>query len=144
MPEVAPMPALARRHLTVGWLLLAVFMAGGLALEALHGFKAGFYLDADVDVRRTMWRLAHAHGALLAGVNLAFAWTATQLSWESPRASKLLLAGTVLVPGGFFLGGVWIHGGDPGLGVLLTPVGALMLLGAVLMTARAARASRPR
>lgn len=133
------MSELTRTHLRFGWGALTLFMLGGLALEALHGFKVGFYLDVDVETRRTMWRLAHAHGALLALVNLAFAWAVGQLS-DWPRAgsaSKLLRAGTVLLPAGFFLGGAWIHGGDPGLGVLLAPVGGLLVVIAAAQTARA-------
>ena len=42
---------------------------------------------------------------------------------------------SLLLPGGFFLGGVVIYAGDPGLGILLVPVGALLLLTAVLLTA---------
>ena len=43
------------------------------------------------------------------------------------------MAASFLLPGGFFLGGTFIYGGDPGLGILLTPLGALALLVAVLM-----------
>jgi hypothetical protein len=39
------------------------------------------------------------------------------------------------MPGGFFLGGLVFYGGDPGLGILLLPVGALLLLLAVSQTA---------
>jgi hypothetical protein len=41
----------------------------------------------------------------------------------------------IVLPGGFFLGGVTIYGGDPGLGILLVPVGAFFLLAGVLLTA---------
>jgi hypothetical protein len=39
--------------------------------------------------------------------------------------SRLVSAAGILLPLGFFLGGVVIHGGDPGLAVLLVPVGAV-------------------
>jgi hypothetical protein len=52
------------------------------------------------------------------------------------RASPLLVAATLLLPGGFFLGGLFLKGGDPGLGVLLVPVGALALFAAVFQIAR--------
>jgi len=42
-----------------------------------------------------------------------------------------LTGATVLLPGGFFLGGAMIYAGDPGVGILLVPVGALLLLVAV-------------
>ena len=35
---------------------------------------------------------------------------------------------SVLLPGGFLLGGLVIHGGDPGIGIYLTPIGAALLL----------------
>jgi hypothetical protein len=44
-------------------------------------------------------------------------------------------------PLGFFLGGVFIHGGDPGIGVILVPPGGLLLFLSVLLTARASRES---
>ena len=44
-----------------------------LEVEFLHGFKLGFYLDPDSRLRREMWRLAHAHGTLLALVQIGFA-----------------------------------------------------------------------
>ena len=40
--------------------------------------------------------------------------------------SGALLTATVLIPGGFFLGGVGFYGGDPGLGVLILPIGATL------------------
>ena len=47
------------------------------------------------------------------------------------------MAASVLLPGGFFLGGIAFYSGDPGLGVLLVPVGAVLLLTAVFQMARA-------
>ena len=42
----------------------------------------------------------------------------------------------MLLPAGFLLGGLVIHDGDPGIGVLLVPVGALLLLYGVGSAAR--------
>jgi hypothetical protein len=53
--------------------------------------------------------------------------------------SHSLSAATVLLPSGFFLGGVVTYGGDPGLGILLVPVGAAFLLGALLTIALRAK-----
>jgi hypothetical protein len=47
-----------------------------------------------------------------------------------------LIGASVLLPGGFFLGGFFIYDGDPGLGALLVPVGGVLLLIAVFLTAR--------
>ena len=130
------------RHLRFGWWTLLVFLSLGVTLEALHGFKAGIYLDVSNSVRRLMWTLAHAHGTLLALVNVGFAFTANLRQGWSPRprafASASLMSATILIPGGFFLGGMVIHANDPGLGIVLVPVGAVFLFTAVFLTARAA------
>lgn len=51
-------------------------------------------------------------------------------------ASRLSIAGAVSIPGGFLLGGLWTHGGDPGLGVLLVPPGAVALLAGLALFGR--------
>src|SRR5262245_20962589 len=130
------------RHLRFGWWTLMVFLSLGVTLEALHGFKAGIYLNVSNSARRLMWTLAHAHGALLGLVNVGFAFTANLLQNWNPRprafASASLTSATILIPGGFFLGGAVIHTNDPGLGIVLVPVGAVLLFVAVFVTARAA------
>jgi hypothetical protein len=131
---------LARRHVKLGWWLLLVFLLLGAVLEALHGFKIGWYVDAASETRRLVWRLAHAHGTLLSLVNVAFGLTlqgfaAPEATWPR-RASRALVAGTLLLPGGFFLGGFLTYGGDPWFGVFLVPLGALALVVAVFTTAR--------
>lgn len=130
---------LSIRHRRWGWASLAVFALLGLVLESLHGFKLAAYLDHET--RRTMWRLAHAHGALLALVHLAFAAMPGESSEPDDRASLALRIASVCMPAGFLLGGVWFHGDDPGLGVLLVPVGGIALIYACLRLAtRAGRA----
>jgi len=131
------------RHLRLGWWSLLLFLCAGVALEALHGFKLGFYLDVSNATRRHMWTLCHAHGTLLSLVNLAFAASLFHLPHPTAKAlcwaSTSLSASTVLLPGGFFLGGLWIYAGDPGLGIALVPLGALALFVATLLTARMTR-----
>src|SRR6185369_15953865 len=87
---------------------------------------------------RLMFTLAHAHGTLLALVNIAAGLTARALKqFEfAPSASKSLLASSILLPFGFLFGGLVIHSGDPGLGILLVPVGAVFLLYGVGRMAR--------
>ena len=130
--------AYARRHLRFGWWSLLFFATLGLLLETLHGFKVRAYLDASNETRRLMWTLAHAHGTLLGLVNLGFAATVRALpAWSASSrrfASTSLLAATLLMPSGFFLGGLFIYAGDPGLGILLVPVGGILLFTAVLLT----------
>jgi predicted GNAT family N-acyltransferase len=131
---------LALRHLRIGFWGLLFFVSLGVALEALHGFKVAFYLDVASEPRRLAWRLGHAHGTLLSLVHVVFGLTLGSRyapdARTAARASRLLDAATLLLPGGFLLGGLFVHGGDPGLGVLLVPFGALALFGAVLLTAR--------
>ncbi len=130
---------LARRHLRFGWWSLLFFVILGLALEALHGFKLVSYLGAKNETRRLMWTLAHAHGTLLGLLNVLFALTVRQLpEWaarERGMASGGLRGATVLMPAGFFLGGVHFYAGDPGVGVVLVPVGAVLLILAVFLIA---------
>ncbi len=131
---------LIQRHFALGWLSLLVFLTLGIALEALHGFKIGAYLDADQEARRLGLRLSHAHGVLLGLVHVAFAVTLPALALSAPRAtlaSRLLTAATILLPGGFFLGGLFARGGDPGLGILLVPAGAACLFVAVALVVKA-------
>jgi hypothetical protein len=118
------------RHLRQGWWSLFGFLTLGVVLETLHGFKLGWYLNVDVEMRRLMFTLAHAHGTLLALVNIAVGLTLRSVKgFELTRTASLsLLWGAVLLPAGFFLGGLVIHDGDPGLGVILVPIGAFLLL----------------
>jgi hypothetical protein len=134
----------SRRHLRFGWWSLCVFAMLGLLLETLHGFKLRAYVDVSNETRRLMWTLAHAHGTLLALVHIVYALTlrgVPELHVRHPElASRALIGASVLLPGGFFLGGVMFYAGDPGLGVLLVPVGAGLLLAAAVMVARAVTA----
>jgi hypothetical protein len=137
--EGGPTERLSRRHLGFGWWSLLVFLSFGLVLEALHGFKIDSYLNVANETRRLMWTLAHAHGTLLSVVNIAFGLTLAIR--RSPLArgtlvSRLLVAASILLPGGFVLGGLVISAGDPGLGVLLVPIAGALLFAAVLLIAR--------
>ena len=121
----------ARRHLRIGWWTLLVFATLGLVLESLQGFKIAAYLDVANDTRRTMWRLAHAHGTLLGAINILFALTLRSSPAPLTAASRIsiaLIAATLLLPLGFFLGGVVFYAGDPGIGVLVVPLGGVLLL----------------
>lgn len=139
--EAADEPKLVSRHLTIGWWAVALFAMLGLLLETLHAFKIGSYLDVSNDTRRLMWTLAHAHGTLLGLVNIAFALTvrAKPSISGSPAGltSTLLRVATLLLPLGFFLGGIRFYAGDPGVGIVLVPIGALALVAAAVVTARA-------
>lgn len=134
---------MSRTHLRFGWWTLLAFLSIGLVLEALHGFKVQAYMNVANETRRLLWTLAHAHGTLLALVNIAFAVTLSIMPTMRPKAaalgSRTLLAATLLLPLGFFLGGAFLVGRDPGLPVLLVPLGGLLLLVSVLAIALALR-----
>lgn len=131
---------LANRHLRLGWLGLLVFLTLGIALEALHGFKIEFYLSADNETRRLMWTLAHAHGTLFSLIHIALAATLAVFVMKTDRylklASSLIIGAWALMPLGFFLGGIWLYSGDPGLGIVLAPVGAVMMMAGVFLVGR--------
>ena len=147
MTPVSPLESLARKHVRIGWWTLLGFLSLGALLEAFHGFKLGFYLDVDNEARRLAFRLGHAHGTLLALVHVTLGLTLASrfapAERAAKRASSLLVAATVLLPGGFLLGGLFARGSDPGPGVLLVPVGALALFVAVLLVARGLPGDRP-
>lgn len=135
-----------RRHLRFGWWSLLIFATLGLLLESLHAFKAPGYLDVSNETRRLMWTLAHAHGTLLGIVHVIFGLTLRSMNApaaSNPRLASISLMGSsILLPGGFFLGGIAFYSGDPGLGVLLVPVGGGLLLVAILWIARTASGAR--
>lgn len=111
-------------------------MLGGLSLEALHGIKAPWYLEDEL--RRQLWTLAHAHGALLSLLNVLFASAAVPLfsdARKSALAGRMLRWGSLLVPAGFFFGGIGNSESDPSVLIVATPIGALMVLHAVASTA---------
>jgi hypothetical protein len=136
----------SRRHLRFGWWSLVVFAVLGLTLEALHGFKVRAYLDASNDTRRLMWTLAHAHGVGLALVHILFGLmlrVAPETAAKNVHTiSAALITASVLLPGGFFLGGIGFYAGDPGIGIALVPVGAAALLYALVSVARGAMLTR--
>jgi len=128
-----------RKTLRTGWVLLAIALPFGVTLEALHGFKVQAYLASEM--RREMWRLAHAHGTLLGILCLVFAAVAEAHVPAAirGRVAAMIRWGAVLMPVGFFLGGILNSEGDPSLGILLVPAGALLLMVALVRVALAPR-----
>ena len=132
--------ALARRHQVWGWRLLAFFMTCGLLLEGMHGFKIGLYLDPNNTLRRELWTLAHAHGTLIAIIQLAFSQVVSRHWWSSlPQirlCSFLYFGAAFFLPAGFFLGGIKPYSNsDPWIGIWWVPLGALFLIMAAIITA---------
>lgn len=127
-----------QRHLAFGWTMVASFIALGLALELLHGFKLQWYLAVANETRRLLWTLAHAHGVLLGLLNVVYALSLRSFGARGGRqalTSGLLVAGSLCLPIGFLLGGIVVHGGDPNLFILLSPLGGVLLMIALPMIA---------
>ena len=131
---------MAAFHLWFGWATLLVFLIMGLVLEMLHGFKVAWYLDVGVENRRLLFTLAHSHGALIGLIHLVLSANVDRMQWGRAlkTASWALCSATILLPGGFLLGGLVLLGSDPGLGIFLTPIGGVLL---VLSVGCALRAS---
>ena len=129
-----------RRHFKFGWWSLFVFVCLGISLEMMLAFRVGWYMDVgDNETHRLMLRLGHAHGTLLSVLNIVFAGSLARLSLPAGArvlASRCLAAATLLVPGGFLLGGLVTHGADPGLGIILLPAGAVLLMFGIFQVAR--------
>ncbi|MBT5901656.1 MAG: hypothetical protein HOH58_06075 [Opitutaceae bacterium] len=143
-PEPAESDAVAFRSLRFGWWALGISLCLGLGLEVLHGFKIGWYLDVGNEMRRLMFPLAHTHGTLLALVNIAAGVSAKVFGAGilPARAASAVRLAAILMPLGFLLGGIVIYDGDPGLGVLLVPLGGFLLVYGVAAIAIAVNRSR--
>ena len=137
-PESRSGRPLHLRHAIFGWGLILLSTCVGITLEALHGFKMSWYLDVGNEMRRLMLTLGHGHGTLLGVLNLVFGMGLNALpDWSAQGrefASRCLLIASVLIPGGFIMGGIHIYDGDPGLGVMLVPVGALAFITMLVAT----------
>lgn len=121
-----------------GWVSLMLWMSFGLLLETLMAYKSPAYLSDPQ--RRELFRLAHAHGALLGLVLVAVSlWLRRTSSSVSRLALLALRAGATVLPLGFLLAGVWHPESDPGLAIWLVPAGALSLIFGLAAIAQASR-----
>ena len=110
-----------------GWISLALWIAFGILIEGFSAFRSPAYLDDPV--RREMFRLAHAHGTLLNIVLLVAAICARLDLIRLGRMTSLgLCSAAVLLPAGFLFAGLWHFKDEPGLAIVLVPVGAVLLL----------------
>lgn len=136
MSEASTRDRGARTSALAGFWLLAIALPLGLTLEALHALKVPVYFGSAL--RRELWTLAHAHGNLLGILCLCYSALAEKWIQDTGRrlrAARLLVAGSILMPVGFFAGGVLNFEGDPSLGIVIVPFGALMLFLALVTTA---------
>ena len=121
-----------RKTVATGYFLLAVSLPLGLTLEALHAMKVEVYLGSEL--RRDLWTLAHAHGAMLGLLCLLQGVVAERWISAAPSESsaRLVRWGALAMPIGFFLGGVGNSEGDPSLAILLVPLGGVLLIAALV------------
>jgi hypothetical protein len=113
------------------WFGLAFWIAFGLLVEGLIGFRSPSYLQDSV--RREVFRLAHAHGTVLHLLFLIAVYF-VRAGISSPPSAALwsLRLGVLLMPLGFLLGGIWHYESEPGVGIFLSPLGGVMILFAVI------------
>ena len=117
-----------------GWIGIAFWMSFGLLVEGLIGFRAPVYLQDPV--RRELFRLAHTHGTVLSMLLLIVVLYLAKNFIVPPLAALWSLRiGTLLMPVGFLLGGLWHYESDPGVLVFLAPVGGLMIIFGVIAIA---------
>jgi hypothetical protein len=124
------------RHLRLALLLVAVFLASGLWLEAMFALRERGWMDDDL--RREFLRLGHAHGGLLGLVNIALSFAMHRLATPPLWARRIrvaALSGALLVAFGFFGGGLWHGQTDPGPLVLVVPAGAMLVFASLIAVA---------
>jgi hypothetical protein len=106
---------------------IAVWLTFGLVLEGFLGYKTPAYLQDNV--RRELFRLAHAHGTLLSLLLLVSTLACDRFNLEVARSGQLSLRiGVTVLPLGFLIAGVWHYESDPGLAIWLVPVSAVLVL----------------
>lgn len=115
------------RMMMQGWISIALWMSFGLLLEGLIGYKIPAYLGDPQ--RRELFRLAHTHGTLLGLILIAAALCSQRGGLQPARVTRLALSiGSIFMPLGFFLAGVWHPEGDPGLAIWIVPPSALLVI----------------
>lgn len=126
-----------RTQFCFGWICFWIFF--GLLLDSFMGMKQLFYLANPI--RREMWRLAHTHGTLL---TLVFVVYKQFHGITKKEHENMMFIGTILMPVGFFLGGIITTEIDPFVGIFLVPVGGLLfVLGLLFSLFTAAPQSAP-
>jgi hypothetical protein len=117
--------------LTQGWFSIALFMALGLAIEGMIGFKSPDYLGDPL--RRELFTLAHTHGTLFGLLLTAAGLTLRAFDLALPRPALVALrSGALLMPAAFFAAGLRHPEGDPGPAIWLAPVGGVLVIYGVI------------
>ncbi|HEB12146.1 MAG TPA: hypothetical protein ENI11_00530 [Actinobacteria bacterium] len=118
------------RNSKFGWLWLGLFLIVGVVIEVTlvinKDYAANFSgVEGSVGFTRELVRGAHAHGNLLAIINILFGLFIGKAELSDGLKNKgswLAIISAVLMPIGMF-----------GLGFGFTPAGALTMLGAISM-----------
>ena len=113
---------------------------GGYFLLTSLMDKTSGYMDNPL--RQNFFRAGHAHAGVIVILSLlcqVLADAATLPAWLLWIARIAVPLAAILIPAGFFLGGVSHSEGDPSPGVLLVPVGALLLFVAIWLIILSAR-----
>jgi hypothetical protein len=106
---------------------IAAWMSFGLLLEGFIGFRVSGYMS--VPLRREMFQLAHTHGTLLSLLLLISALTISKgLVYPNKFSLLSLRTGTILMPFGFLLGGIWTNKEEPNALVFLAPIGGILVI----------------
>jgi hypothetical protein len=106
---------------------IAAWMSFGLLLEGFIGFRVSAYMS--VSIRREMFQLAHTHGALLSLLLLLSALTISKdLVYPNKFSLLSLRIGTILMPLGFLLGGIWTNKEEPNTLVFFAPIGGMLVI----------------
>ena len=126
-----------RQSKRFGWTSLLLWALVGVAIEAALGWKLPALLDDEL--ARTLVRLGHAHGVGLSLVAIAHEALATPLFPAGDRrALRAVQLASLLVPCGFVGSALGHPEGDPGVLIMLVPIGALALVAGLGRTALAA------
>ena len=139
MTEKSDVQPWIRSSIVQAFVGIAVWMAFGLLLEGLIGYKTPLYLQDQV--RRELFRLAHAHGTLLSLLLLGVALATDRLNLTLPKLAQMSIrVGVVILPVGFLAAGVWHYESDPGIAIWVVPIAALLVIfGVIAVTLSALR-----
>jgi hypothetical protein len=116
-----------RNLLLQSFIGIAAWMSFGLLLEGFIGFRVSAYMS--IPIRRELFQLAHTHGTLLSLLLLLATLTISKhLVYPNKFSLLSLRIGTVLMPFGFLLGGIWTNKDEPNMFVFLAPIGGILVI----------------
>ena len=114
-----------------GWALTR----GAMVLLGWHVLQPVLFFFVFCDWFPTIGTLERVFGAGIAVREAVYFLQVLTCTWANPSFLLVDIGASVLVPFGFFLGGLRTHGGDPSIGALLVPPGGVLLLIALALAA---------